>query len=152
MPNSASLTVEQIAELRTSAGQFGFDPKHIRFTETPSIYSRSFDEIWIGPNILPESRAAQLAGKTALERMSARAAIAHEGGHRLSVHRGKAFADGSVFDEIQASLYGRTLPGLSDIERFSLLRDAAEKARAVDVPLRELLPLLDRYGWQGLPN
>lgn len=125
--------------------------KDIEFTLTPSIYSRNFDSVWIGPNVLPESVEALTSGATAIERMTPRAAIAHEAGHRALVHAGRAFSDSSVLDEIAASLMGRTLNGLSNAERWSLLRDAVEKANAAGVPLRQLLPLIKKFGWQGLP-
>src|SRR4051812_2362899 len=52
---------------------------------------------------------------------------------------GTRFPGGTLLDEFQASLVGRTLPGLSSTERFQLLRDAVERARAAGANPRDLL-------------
>ena len=140
--NADLLTTSQIDQLRRAAGQVGLGPNDIRFYSGPSIYSDLEDKVWIGPNILPYSRDAQRLGTSALDRFSARAAIAHEAGHLRTTRAGTALEPGSLLDEIQASMVGRTLPGLNKVERFSLLRDAAEKARNSGNSLRDLLPEL----------
>jgi hypothetical protein len=54
---------------------------------------------------------------------------------------------GSHLDEIQATLVGRQLRGLSNVERYQLLRAAEEDARRnLRTPLRDLLPQLPALG------
>ena len=140
--NSEPLTELQIQDLRTAAGQLGLGPEDIRFLNGPSIYSDLDGRIWIGPNILPSSTAT---GATVFERMTARAAIAHERGHLVTSRAGTALEGGSVLDEIQASLVGRQSRGLSNVERYQLLRGAAEDARKAGLSLRDLIPQLPAF-------
>ena len=137
--NSAPLTDVQLQALRKAAGQLGFGPDDIRFVNAPSIFSDLEGKIWIGPNILPAPASEQITGSL-FERLTARAAIAHEGGHLITTRAGTSLAPGSLLDELQASLVGRQLPGLSKVERYQLLRGAAEDAQRSGYSLRELLP------------
>jgi hypothetical protein len=143
--NTFALTDAQISDLRTAAGQLGFGPSDIRFYNGPSIYSELDNRIWIGPNILPAPATEQIGG-TVFETLTARAAIAHEGGHLLTTQAGTGLEAGSLLDEIQASLIGRQLPGLSNVERYQLLRGAAEDAQGAGYSLRDLLHQLPGLG------
>lgn len=49
------------------------------------------------------------------------------------------FEAGSLFDEVNASLTGRDLPGLSNMERYQLLRDAVERSHLEGRNLRDVL-------------
>jgi hypothetical protein len=73
------------------------------------------------------------------ESMTPRAAVAHEAGHMLSTRAGMDFEAGSLFDEVNASLTGRELPGLNSIERYQLLRDAVERTHLEGQSLRDVL-------------
>lgn len=57
----------------------------------------------------------------------------------ISTRGGTAFKGGSLFDEVGASLTGRNLPGLNNVERYQLLRDAAERAKNEGRNLRDVL-------------
>ncbi len=98
----------------------------------------------MGSDVFPAAAQARTGG-TVFERMTPRAVLAHEGGHQITTRAGTAFEGGSVLDEVQASLVGRELPGLSSMERYQLLRDAAERANAAGRSARELLPEM-RHG------
>jgi hypothetical protein len=145
--NTLDLTEAQIAELRTFAGQLKIGPDELEFVNGVSRYVESFDgigvidEIWLGPNVFPVP-ASERIGRSVFERLTPRAVIAHEKGHMLTSRAGTAFEEGTLLDEVQASLVGRQLPGLSKMERYQLLRDAAERARLEGEALRELLQLL----------
>jgi hypothetical protein len=57
----------------------------------------------------------------------------------ITTRAGTDFAAGTLLDEFQASIVGRTLPGLTSTERFQLLRDGVERARAAGAIPRDLL-------------
>jgi hypothetical protein len=103
-----------------------------------SAYSDNWDKVFLGPNMY---RATEGTGKvnSVFESMTPRAAVAHEAGHMISTRAGRAFEAGSLFDEVNASLTGRDLRGLNSMERYQLLRDAAERARLEGQNLREVL-------------
>jgi hypothetical protein len=119
-----------IDELGLNGGDF------LRSTHT-SGYSDMLDKVFLGPNVFPA--ATGRVGGSVFERLTPRAVIAHEAGHLMTTRGGTAFAPGSLFDEVGASLAGRQLPGLSSTERYQLLRDAAERARAQGTTLRQLI-------------
>lgn len=73
------------------------------------------------------------------ESMTPRAAVAHEAGHMLTARAGMDFEAGSLFDEVNASLTGRGLPGLNSVERYQLLRDAVERSQLEGQNLRDVL-------------
>jgi hypothetical protein len=60
-----------------------------------------------------------------------RATLAHEiFGHHQAYLKGSFHKAGSLLDEVQASvLAARNTPGLNGGERFTLLRDAAERVK-----------------------
>jgi hypothetical protein len=135
--NAAPLTAAQEAEIWQAVSDLGLDPADVRILRTPSAYSDAFDMIMIGPNAFPPARGATT--RSVFERFTPKAVVAHEAGHMITARAGTAFPAGSLLDEFQASIVGRSLPGLSATERFQLLRDAVERARAAGMNPRDLL-------------
>ena len=141
--NTDALSAEQISQVRTMAGQIGVGPGDIQFVRSTSTYSDKFDKILIGPNVLPSS--ASTTSRSVLNRMTPRAVVAHEAGHMITTRAGKSLPGGTLLDEVQASLVGRQLSGLSNVEKMQLLRDAVERARESGTRVRELLPQLPYF-------
>jgi hypothetical protein len=125
------------------AGQVGVGPNDIQFVRTASAYSDTFNKILIGPNALPA--ASGVTTRSVLNRITPRAAIAHEAGHMITTRAGKALQGGSLLDEVQASLVARQLGGLNKVERMQLLRDAVERARESGTRVRDLIPQLPYF-------
>lgn len=143
--SSTPLTQAQREQVLRLADELGLNPQDLQFTHSrATYYSENWDFIAVGPDVFPAAAEAR-AGGTVFERMTPRAVLAHEGGHQITTRAGTAFEGGSVLDEVQASLVGRELPGLSSMERYQLLRDAAERANASGRSARELLPEI-RHG------
>ena len=63
----------------------------------------------------------------------------------ITTRAGKSLPGGTLLDEVQASLVGRQLSGLSNVEKMQLLRDAVERARESGTRVRELLPQLPYF-------
>jgi hypothetical protein len=115
-----------------------------------------FQKVMLGRNAFPAAEADRLGmlayrtaqggnGRSVYETMTARAVVAHEAGHLVSTREGFAFTSGTWQDEALASLVGRQLPGLTPLERYQLLRDAAEVARRYgNTSVRELIPQIQR--------
>jgi len=141
--NTDALSTEQISQVRKMAGQIGVGPSDIQFVRSTSAYSDAFDKILIGPNVLPSS--ASTISRSVLNRMTPRAVVAHEAGHMITTRAGKSLPGGTLLDEVQASLVGRQLSGLSNVEKMQLLRDAVERARESGTRVRELLPQLPYF-------
>ena len=139
--NTELLTDAQRIELRTMAGQVGLGPEDLQFVNTPSAYSDLFDKVLIGPNVYPGATTS----RSVVTRLTPRAVIAHERGHLLTTRAGKALEGGSLMDEVQASLVGRQLRGLSNVERYQLLRESVERARGQGQRVRNLLPELPYF-------
>lgn len=135
--NIAPLTPAQKDELMQAVRDLGLDPSDVQITRTPCLYSDLFDIILLGPNAFPAAEGA--TGRSVFGRLTPRAVVAHEAGHMITTRTGTAFPGGTVLDECQASLVGRTLPGLTSTERFQLSRDAVERARAAGESPRALL-------------
>lgn len=140
--NSDPLTRQQVAQVLRAARELGIAEHEIAIysgNTQGTAYSEVLDTIFVGPNIFPANPSIPRRGRTVLERMTPRVVLAHELGHRTTTRNGTAHEPGSVADEVQASLVGRTLPQLNYAERFQLLRDAEERARAEGTTVRELL-------------
>lgn len=142
--NTEPLTSAQESEIWRAAQDLGLDPNDIRVLRTSSAYSDSYDVIMIGPDSFPAASGS--TSRSVLGRLTPRAVVAHEGGHMITSRAGTAFEGGSLLDEFQASLVGRGLPGLNSTERFQLLRDAVERARAAGADPRDLLGQLKHAG------
>jgi hypothetical protein len=106
------------------------------------------DKIIAGPNLLPLGGDPVLGTRPVFDRLSVRAALAHENGHMLAARNGIAFPGGTVMEEFQASvLAARNTPGLTPVERFQLIRNAIEEARSQGADWRQL-----RSQLRGLPG
>lgn len=110
--NADALTDSQIAGRRTITGQVGLGQDDLQFFGGGSNYSDLLNIVLIGPNVLPNAAEAS-ESLSVLARISPRAVIAQQRGHLLTSRAGKAFEDGSMLDEVQASLVDRQLPGLN---------------------------------------
>ncbi|WP_284620695.1 polymorphic toxin-type HINT domain-containing protein [Aquabacterium humicola] len=136
--NTEILTPAQERQLYQHVGELGLNPDDFLVSSHVSAYSDNWDKVFLGPNMF---RATEGTGtvKSVFESMTPRAAVAHEAGHMIATRAGLAFEAGSLFDEVNASLTGRDLPGLDGVERYQLLRDAAERSRLEGRDLRDVL-------------
>ena len=143
--NEEPLTEEQIKETIDYAVELGMDKERIRYGDGYfTAYGSNFDTLLIGTDAYPSAN-----GKTANERLSNKAAIAHElVGHREAVKRGSNLKlTDELLDEVQASIRAaRFAPGLSTQEREMLLRDAIERLRKDGRRIRDVKHLLDIEG------
>lgn len=108
---------QQEAQLYTHVDELGLNPEDFRVSSHFSGYSDNWDLVFLGPNTFP-GRLRTTSG--VFETMTPRAVVAHEAGHLITTRAGTAFESGSLFDEVGASLTGRQLPGLSNVERYQL--------------------------------
>lgn len=134
---SEYLTASQWDEILQHVDELGLSRSDFLQSSHMSSYSDMIDKVFIGPNAFPASVEARIGG-TVFERLTPKAVVAHEAGHMIAAKGEFSFVPGSMLEEVQASLVGRQLPGLSNMERYQLLRDAAERARAEGDTLREL--------------
>ena len=138
--NSSELTATQQEQLYQHVDEMGLNRDDFLISSHVSAYSDTFDKVLLGPNMFPAGEDAGAgAVNSVFETMSPRAAVAHEAGHMLTTRAGTDFEAGSMFDEVNASLTGRELPGLSNVDRYQLLRDAAERSQAEGQGLRDTL-------------
>ena len=135
--NESLLTSGQWDQILQHIDELGLSPSDFLQSSHMSSYSDMLDKVFIGPNAFPASVDLRLGG-TAFERLTPRAVVAHEAGHMIAVRGEFAFPAGYL-EEIQASLVGRQLPGLTATERYQLLRDAVERAKLEGLSLRSLL-------------
>ena len=140
--NEVELTADQQKQLYQHVDELGLDADDFLISSHMSSYSPMVDKVFLGPNTFPLANGGGGVG-TVFGRLSPRSVVAHEAGHMIADRAGKGFAGGSLLDEVQASLLGRSLRGLNRIERYQLLRDAAERARKEGVKLRSILPQLN---------
>ncbi|HEX8262030.1 MAG TPA: hypothetical protein VF547_04055, partial [Allosphingosinicella sp.] len=136
--NTEPLTPSQQQQVYRHVEELGLDPSDFHISSRMSAYSDEFDAVFIGPNAFPAPAASRVGG-TVFERLSPRAVVAHEAGHMLTTRAGTSAAAGSVADEVGASLAAARLPGLNRLERYQLLRDAAERARNAGTTVRAIL-------------
>jgi hypothetical protein len=134
--NTEVLTESQQAQVFTHVDELGLDPNEFHIGSSSSYYSENFDFVVLGPDVFP---AQTRTANTVFERLTPRAVIAHEAGHMVTSRAGTAFEAGSLFDEVGASLTGRQMPGLTNVERYQLLRDAAERAQGAGLGLRDVI-------------
>lgn len=119
--NTTPLTPEQIEQIYQHVDELGLSRSDVIIYNGPSAYSDMLDKILIGPDAFPGE-----LGDTALSQLSPRAVVAHEAGHMISTTGGFSLEAGTVADEIQATLVGRSLPGLSQEDIDLLSQHAAE--------------------------
>lgn len=134
--NEKPLTERQIKENMEYAILLGMPKEQIRYGEHyNTAYGSEFDMLYIGTDVYPSTKNNQGANS----RISNKGAIAHEIiGHRETALNGMVQAD-DVLDEIQASIRAaRFAPELTKSERFTLLRDAAERAKKNKIRLRDV--------------
>jgi hypothetical protein len=136
--NSTVLTPAQEAQLYDHIAELGLSPEDFLISSHVSAYSDTWDKVFLGPNMFPAEESAGTVNSV-FESMTPRAAVAHEAGHMLTTRAGMDFEAGSLFDEVNASLTGRDLPGLSNMERYQLLRDAVERSHLEGRNLRDVL-------------
>ena len=134
--NESVLTADQEAQLYKHVNELGLDPGDFRISSHFSGYSDNFDVVFLGPNTFP---AGLRTTAGVFESMSPRAVVAHEAGHLITTRAGTAFEAGSLYDEVGASLTGRQLPGLNNVERYQLLRDAVERSQLEGRSLRDVI-------------
>lgn len=140
--NETPLTEAQIKENIDYAVELGMDEERIRYgDEYFTAYGSNFDTLLIGTDVYPSAN-----GKTANERLSNKAAIAHEiVGHREAVMRGSNLKlTDEVLDEAQASIRAaRFATGLSLEDRVMLICDAIERLKNDGRSIRDVKHLLD---------
>ena len=135
--NTEHLTDEQWSQIQTHISELGLNPEDFLRSTHVSCFSDLMDKALLGPDVFPASTGA--AGRSVFGRITPRAAVAHEAGHMITTRAGTSFEAGSLRDEVGAALTARQLPGLSSMERYQLLRDAAERAKAQGTTVRTLL-------------
>ena len=119
------LTEEEIQSVLTEARALEIDEKLLRINEGPhTSFSDEHECIFIRGNILPDPY-----GKTARDRMSIRAVLAHEYyGHYL--HHPSEYLAGDWRDEFRASYEAAVKgPNLTAEERRDLMIDAYDRAK-----------------------
>ncbi len=126
------LTDDEISALKKDIESIGADLNVFKFNVGRRTgYDDVLDEIRVKGDILPD-----LSSKHPRDRMSARAALAHEYyGHRAN--RGTDVPKGAWNDEFRASyMAAKNCPNLSDEERQDLVLDALERAKERGVTIK----------------
>lgn len=140
--NETPLTEDQIEACRSYAESLGMTREQMAYSENYwTSYNPEFDLLLIGTDAYPGENATSANGK-----LSYRSAIAHEiVGHREACLRGKTdYQKGDFRDEAQASIRAaRFAPGLTDAERYMLIRDALDRIHKNGYKLRDVKSLLD---------
>ena len=138
--NEVPLTRMQIEENKSYAIMLGMPKEKIRYGDHyNTAYGSEFDMLYIGTDVYP----TKLNIKSANSLISNKGAIAHEiVGHREPFLKGLEQENG-VLDEIQASIRAaRFAPGLTENERYILIRDAVERARNNGYKMKNIKRLL----------
>jgi len=154
--NSRPLTTAEIARAKEYARSLGATDDMFHFSDTVNTsYGDMFGQevLQIGPDLLPGT--GTVSGMSANARISARGVIAHElVGHRAAKQGGFDFkiADFSsgarssianALEEAQASIRAaRFAPGLTDAERYVLLRDAVARLRSKGISVKDARELI----------
>ena len=128
-PAMTILNQDQIDEITKTAIELGIDPSILRFNIGHQTGFFDIDRtIRIRGDILPDP-----SSKYARDRMSIKAVLAHEYyGHYM--HHPSSFIAGDWRDEFRASYCGAiNAPGLSDQERFDLMKDAYDRAEEAGI-------------------
>jgi hypothetical protein len=147
--NSEPLTEIQKAEAVSYAKSLGATDDMIQISDNMNTsYGNMFGRelLYIGSDVLPGT--GKVSGITANSRISMKGAIAHElVGHRNAALAGRAFdtatARGLMLEEAQASIRAaRHAPGLTQVERYTLLRDGIARLKKQGVQIKEVRDLL----------
>lgn len=153
--NSAPLTATQILEIKAYAQQLRIPSAMLFISDNMNTnYGNMFGQemIYIGTDVYPLPNPPQ-AGREANSRLTMKSAIAHEWiGHRLANQAGRGFDRGTpdqpndygiALDEAQASIRAAFLaPGLSRLERYTLLRDGINRLINQQLKIRQVKHLL----------
>jgi len=126
-----TLTRKEQREVREAIDKIEADQSRFVFGKTgKTSYNDSIDKINVRGDVFPDPN-----GNTARDRMSVEAALAHEYyGHRAN--RGTKLPIGSWQDEMRASFTAAVhAPGLTDVDRQLLMRDAIDRAASAGVKL-----------------
>lgn len=126
------LTEAEIESLKKDIASIEADESVFKFNKGHRTgYDDVLDEIRVKGDILPD-----LSSKHPRDRMSSRAALAHEYyGHRAN--RGTNVPNGAWNDEFRASyMAAKNCPNLSDEERTDLILDALERAKESGVTIK----------------
>lgn len=128
--NEDPLTPKQVNEVVDYAKELGVPEEVINVSENVNTsWGDIFgaERLYIGTDVLPSTNP-RIAAESANSRVSGKGAIAHEVvGHRAAARAGQT-QDAPVLEEAQASIRAaRFAPGLSAIERLTLIRDAVER-------------------------
>ena len=126
------LTEAEIESLKKDIASIEADESVFKFNKGHRTgYDDVLDEIRVKGDILPD-----LSSKHPRDRMSSRAALAHEYyGHRAN--RGTNVPNGAWNDEFRASyMAAKNCPNLSDEERADLILDALERAKESGVTIK----------------
>jgi hypothetical protein len=147
--NSEPLTELQKAEAVSYAKSLGATDDMIQISNNMNTsYGNMFGRelLYIGSDVLQGT--GKVSGITANSRISMKGAIAHElVGHRNAALAGRAFdistARGLMLEEAQASIRAaKFAPGLTKIERYTLLRDGIARLKKQGVQIKEVRDLL----------
>jgi hypothetical protein len=119
------LSADEIDQLKSDFESIGGDPAILRFNKgTKTGYVDTVDLIYVKGDVYPSTDPSATRSNATL---SARAALAHELGHRQ--FRGTMLEVGDVRDEIRASVWAaKNVTNLSNEERMQLLTDAKDRA------------------------
>lgn len=126
------LTEAEIESLKKDIASIEADESVFKFNKGHRTgYDDVLDEIRVKGDILPD-----LSSKHPRDRMSSRAALAHEYyGHRAN--QGTNVPNGAWNDEFRASyMAAKNCPNLSDEERADLILDALERAKESGVTIK----------------
>jgi hypothetical protein len=123
------LTAEQIRKAKDFAIELGMPEDQISYSDSQYYtgHEPNFDILLLGTDLYPAEDPKQ-GTKNANMRVTWKGAISHElVGHREAALKGWTQKN-VLFEETQASIRAaRFTPGLSDIERITLLRDAISR-------------------------
>ena len=155
--NKEPLTQVQIAEVNNYAKELGIPEDTLMFTDNGDTgYARFFgvDKVQIGTDIAPHPQPPQ-SGITANSRISLRGSLAHEWiGHGDARRAGRNFKTGeagsletdyymNALEESQASIRAaRFAPGLTPLERYTLLRDGIARLKKQGIRIKDVRHLL----------
>jgi hypothetical protein len=137
--NEIPLTEDEKSVALNYAIELGMPEENISFTDFSSTsYYQNWDQLRIGTDLLPSQKAG-LGTLTANSRVSMKGALAHEIlGHRSAALAGMTH-ENPLLEEVQASIRAaRHAPGLTKIERTTLLRDAIARLNKSGIRIRDI--------------
>lgn len=136
--NETPLNTEQINDCTDYARMLGFesDIAYSNYSYTAfvgSVEGEKYCRLVIGTDVFPSN-----APTSPNEKLSYKAAIAHEVVGHYEAWKGGFEQSVSALDEAQASIRAaRFAEGLTKADRTNLLKDAVSRLRNADIPLKE---------------